>query len=53
VVREATFMLEVFHSESPGADIALDEIATEYKNRFRQDAVLRTTSLVNARFYNP
>ena len=51
VVREATLMLEVFHPPSSMADVALGEIANEYKTRFKQDAVLRTTSPVSVRFY--
>jgi hypothetical protein len=51
VIREATVMLEVFHPESPFADLALGEIAEEYKRRFNQETVLRTTSRVGGKTY--
>lgn len=40
IVREATFVVEVFHPQDAQADAALREIAAEYKRCFRQESVL-------------
>lgn len=41
IVREASFVLEIFHPAGGEADAALDEIAAEYRRRFRQESVMR------------
>ena len=51
VVREAVFVIEVFHDRSPDAEASIAAIAAEYKKRFGQDAVLRVTSGSVIRFY--
>ena len=53
VTREETFVLEVFHDGSARADSAMLAVAEAYKKRFRQEAVLRTTSRVRARILLP
>jgi hypothetical protein len=44
VVREPSLVLEVFHRHDTAIDLALREIAAEYKRRFRQEAVLRAAT---------
>jgi hypothetical protein len=51
LVREAVFVVEVFHEKSSKADESIAAIAAEYKKRFGQDAVLRVTSGSTIRFY--
>jgi hypothetical protein len=50
IVREASFVLELFHPPSAEADAALDEIAAEYKRRFRQESVMRVRASADVRF---
>jgi hypothetical protein len=50
VVREPSFVLEVVHERLPATETALDQIIAEYKRRFHQEAVMRLTSQVQARF---
>ena len=52
LVREPVVVVEVFHPASTSADSALDAVATEYRRRFHQDAVLRVTSPVRTRLYD-
>jgi len=52
VVRpEDVIVVEVLHPADPRADAALEEIAGEYKRRFRQEAVLRVRAPAEARFF--
>lgn len=48
VVREPSFVLEVIHQRTSAGETALGEIIAEYKRRFRQEAVMRITSEVQA-----
>ncbi|MHB8808893.1 MAG: DUF3574 domain-containing protein [Desulfobulbaceae bacterium] len=41
VTREASHVLNLIHPETEAAESAVRETVTEYKNRFRQEAVLR------------
>ncbi len=41
IEREASFVLELVHAASAAADSNIVFIMTEYKRRFRQEAVLR------------
>lgn len=50
IVREASFVLEIYHPASAEADAALDEIAAEYKRRFRQKSVMRVRASADVRF---
>jgi hypothetical protein len=50
IVREASFVLEIYHPASAEADAALDEIAAEYKRRFRQESVMRVRAPADVRF---
>ncbi|HEX6747619.1 MAG TPA: DUF3574 domain-containing protein [Longimicrobium sp.] len=50
--REPTVVVEVVHPASEQVDAALQQIADEYKRRFRQEAVLRVTTPVRMRFYD-
>jgi hypothetical protein len=49
-VREGVFVVEVFHPGGPAADLAILEIAAEYRRRFGQESVLRVTSPARWRF---
>jgi hypothetical protein len=51
-VREAVVVLELFHPGEAATETALQEIAEEYKRRFRQEAVLRTTAQVRVRLFD-
>jgi len=42
-VQEPVMVIEILHPMSPEFDRAIDEIADEYRRRFRQDAVMRVT----------
>lgn len=44
IVREDSYVLQVLHDGSPAKRDALDDIGRAYKERFRQEAVLRTTT---------
>src|ERR1700737_4381054 len=44
LVREAVFVVEVFHKKGDEVETKIAAIAMEYKKRFGQDAVLRVTS---------
>ena len=49
--REPTFVLELVHSvRAAGIDSAIVGIITEYKRRFRQEAVLRVVTAGRASF---
>lgn len=41
VIREQSFLLEIIHPATPGADRAVRDVMAEYKHRFKQEAVLR------------
>ena len=43
IVREPVRIIEILHPFSSQFDTLIDEIAEEYKRRFRQEAVLRVT----------
>jgi hypothetical protein len=45
IIQEQTFVLELFYDESPDKEKAVQEIINEYKNRFKQEAVLRTRGI--------
>ncbi len=51
LVKEAVFVVEVFHKKSDEVEISIATIAAEYKKRFGQGAVLRVTSESEVRFY--
>jgi hypothetical protein len=51
VLGEDVFVVEILHPSDPRADAALEEIAGEYKRRFRQEAVLRVRAAAEARFF--
>ncbi|HSJ09235.1 MAG TPA: DUF3574 domain-containing protein [Longimicrobiales bacterium] len=46
ITAESTFVLEITHPGGAAAERALQEIAAEYKRRFRQVAVLHTRAAV-------
>lgn len=50
VVKERTFILEIYHPGAASADNAFGEIVDEYKRRFNA-AVLRVTAPATVRFY--
>ena len=50
VIREPTFVLEIVHDRARTVEASLSEIISEYKRRFNQEAVMRLTSPVRARF---
>jgi len=51
IVQEKNFILEVNHADTDAANRAVEEIAMEYKRRFKQEAVLRMTGRVDGRLY--
>ena len=50
IAREDVVMVEIVRPAGAAGDAAVVEIAEEYKRRFRQEAVLRITLPVQARF---
>jgi acetylornithine deacetylase/succinyl-diaminopimelate desuccinylase-like protein len=52
VVSEPSFIVEVNHPPSATVDAALDEIAAEYKRRFRQEAVMRVRIRAEVEFHD-
>jgi hypothetical protein len=50
IVREPSVVLEIIHPPTDGDETAVQDIVREYKRRFRQEAVLRLTSDVRARY---
>jgi hypothetical protein len=42
--KESSFVLHVVHADTPQADAAILDVMRIYKQRFRQDAVLRVRS---------
>jgi len=50
IVREPSVVLEIVHRPTAAADSAIVAIASEYKRRFHQEAVLRLTTPVFATF---
>lgn len=50
ITREEVLIIEVLHSGGAQQDARLDQIALAYRQRFSQEAVLRSTARVNARF---
>jgi hypothetical protein len=50
VQGEDVMVVEVLHPPDSRADAALEEIAREYRRRFRQDAVLHVRTPAEARF---
>ena len=52
IVREPVAVLELVHPAHPETEAALRAIAEEYKRRFRQEAVLRTTADVRVRLFD-
>ena len=51
IIQEASFVLELYHPASAGAHAALEEIAAEYKRRFRQESVMRVRAPADVRFH--
>lgn len=50
VVREPSYVLALIHPAGAGQDAAIREISAAYKQRFRQEAVLRVRSEVCVAF---
>lgn len=50
VIREDSYVLNVVHEGEPSSERAIAEIMNSYKQRFRQEAVLRVTSAVCVSF---
>lgn len=51
IQTEEVVVVEVLHPASAQVDAALEEIAREYKARFRQESVLRVRVPADARFF--
>ena len=49
--HESVMVVEVIHAPGVPPDSVFERIATEYRTRFHQDAVMRTTSEVHMRMY--
>lgn len=50
IVREDSFVIELIHPADARAEAAIGEIVSEYKRRFKQEAVLRVRDDVKVRF---
>jgi hypothetical protein len=50
-VREPVMVLEMVYPSDVTADVAIVEIAEEYRRRFRQEAVLRVTEEARVRVF--
>lgn len=50
ITREEVLVIEVLHTGDAQQDARLDQVAESYRQRFSQEAVLRSTARVNARF---
>ncbi len=51
IARERVHILEIDAKPGPELDASLQAIASEYKKRFKQEAVLRITAPVAMKFY--
>lgn len=51
VVREPSFIVELLHPFNPETDAAVEQIAEEYKRRFRQEAVMRVRAPATVQFH--
>lgn len=51
VVQEPSFVLDLVHAPGAEADAAVNEIAAEYKRRFRQEAVMRVRASADVQFH--
>ena len=51
IARETAMVIEVSHPNDVASDRAVDEIATAYKQRFHQEAVLRIREAAAVKFY--
>lgn len=51
IIQEKTFVLELLYNESPGIEKSVLEIINEYKNRFRQETILRTRGILEVTFH--
>ncbi len=52
LVREPVMVVEVLHPRGIPADSVFERIATEYRQRFQQDAVLQATTETRTRLYS-
>ncbi|HEX6040369.1 DUF3574 domain-containing protein [Longimicrobium sp.] len=52
IVRESSFVLEIYHADAAAVDAALEEIAAEYKRRFRQKSVMRVRTPAQVEFHD-
>lgn len=52
LVHEPVYVIEIFHQRGSPSDSVFAWIASQYIQRFHQDAVLRTTFDVQSRFYS-
>jgi hypothetical protein len=50
LIREPTKLVILIHANTPKEQQLIQEIITEYKQRFNQESVLRVTSLVTVSF---
>lgn len=50
IQKEASYVLQIVHPDSPAHEAALREVIGEYKARFQQEAVLRARTLTCVSF---
>gem|GEM_PF-45951 len=50
IIQEDSYVLNVIHHGEPASDVAIAEIMNNYKQQFRQEAVLRVESAVCASY---
>lgn len=46
IIQEDSYVLNVIHDGQPASDVAIAEVMNNYKQQFRQEAVLRVESAV-------
>lgn len=51
IQREESFILDLLHPNNATSEQSVQEIMTDYKVRFRQEAVLRVRDSVNVQFW--
>ena len=51
IEKEDSFILDLLHPDDAQSEKSVEEIMTDYKTRFRQEAVLRVRDSVRAQFW--
>lgn len=51
LAREPVMVIEILHPANPAADAAIEEITRAYREKFRQEAVMRVRTRAHVRFF--